>query len=867
MSATLSKLSNYISLHRWREALSLAVQSQPEAVESLLAQAGNSFFNRGEYQELHDLLISLPISYQNKPEALYWLFRTALRLRQAPKYLKQVESLLNQEEAPNLRALYASHYLTMPEKLQELERAKQHQDSFFIRHQYALVILKTDLAAAIKELEDLCETAQTANQSFDYQQSLNLLGYCYAQQGRFKQTLACFTQVNILLRNESNIDWQLYLSSCNNLLNSQLVVNELSNSQELINVITTNLDSLQTDLFFHSRATLGDYWLSQEDPHKALAFHQENYELYLAQQTINNHLPDTFLLDYLKMLLHLNKHTQAKTILNNHKEIKTKLSEGEKLAECLLLAHYQLGKSKDIQGSIDSDASKALLNQLSAIDTLDLTIDLQIIKLSLEAHLHLAANDIQKASDLLATRPIQHLSIQGFRLLFASNAYDHVFNFWLGNDLLAIIKDPKAFEELANDEATWHRLALLKDFPDEIAQVRYAQYLSSQNKFEEANDALNPFVDDAPSPLVIGTYLSSLLASGDSKTFEAFLDYEVPTDPSPLNAEGRIKIHEALAGYLYTQKNLPKLAQQHLLKEEAIATELGLVRRQKIIKMLLEEVNASLGENMILEPLNLKGLKITLQKQQRQRFDSILNQTNLLAAQTLLVEEHIDLMDLNLVGALKLYRDAENHQVDFLSCTKQIQGKIPTHPESKLYFALLCLQIYAKTGPLSPETSLKFILELVESALSEIPNLDLLFPLTARIFPLGLAMMSHLNSAFSNARTFVSIVLPEEDGGGIYRKGEKVATLPPLVQDALVTDGLNATVTALEAAFSSKTGFTAHKGRLAKALSTAELEAFELTNVGAIYRGLSFVKQELDYQSLIQEALEEPYLKAFVQNL
>ncbi len=849
MSITLSNLK---ALGRWPEALELAIQTKPEEVECLLPKAGNTYLIRGEYQRLHDQLAYLKPEYQNKPETLFWLFRTAFRLRKEKDYLSQVVDLLSHQEGPNLRALYATYFLEASTRQAELKRAKEHDPNFFVRHHYALGRVKDDPDEAIQELENLCSSAQIEGHSFDFLQSLDLLGYCYAQQGKFKKTHDCITRAHAIFLKEAQYDWQLYLSSCNNLLQNQMVINEFSNDKSLVDVLSSNHQKLQSYLEFEFRATLGDYWLAKDDVQKALSYHKQNFDLYQTLSETNSLYPDTLVFNYLKLLLATNEMPLAHEILNAYRQSSKALSPGTILAECLLNSP----KEPD-----------SILNLLEHIETKSLSIELQIIKLALQADSYLRNDNLAKASDLLKAKPIHDLSLEAFRVFLGTTRFDHIYHFWQGNDLLPIIRDPKAFEELANDEVTWQRLALLKDFPGELEQVRYAQYLSSQNYFSEANTALIPFLQETPSPLVLGTYMSNLLASGDIKTFENLLNYDVVAGSSPLHTEGRIKIYEAIAGYLYTHKNEPKLAQKNLIWEEALAKELDLARRLRIINMLLEEVNSALGESITLEPLNLKGLKTTLQKQHRQRFDSILHQTNILAAQMLLHENHIKQDDLNLVIALKLYRDAEQGQARFVACLNHLGKDLPEHSESKLYYALLSLQLYAKLGPSFSMINLRNTVTLLEEASQEIVNLDLLFPLTARTFPLGLALASHLSERFVPSRTFVSIVINSDEDGGIYRGSEKVASLPPQVREALLNDGLNASDTAFESAISSKTGYTANKTRFTKALKTANRERFEMTNAGAIYRGLSFCYQDTLFKEVAQNAFKEAYLQSVVNIL
>ncbi len=846
MSITLSNLK---AIGRWPEALELAIKTNPEEVESILSKAGNSYLIRGEYQKLHDLLAGLEASYQNQPETLFWLFRTAFRIRNEHTYLNQVKQLLSKEIAPNLRALYATHFIKDASKLIEIRRAKKDDSNFFIRHHYALALLKDNPEKAIAELEDLCSSATAEGHSFDYLQALDLLGYSYAQQGRFKKTTACFKKAHAIFARESQFDWQLYLSSCNNYLQNQIIINEFDNDASLVDSLFRNQKQLLGYLEFDVRATLGDYWLSKGDLSKAFDQHKQNFEAFSALSEVNSLYSDSLVFNYVKMLLLSEQMLLASELLHAYQQTKQP-SPGSQLAECLVLSSNDPVKVREI---------------LEAIDSKGLTIDLQIIRLALLANCYIS-NDIAKANALLSTRSINDLSLEAFRVILGSSTFDHVYHFWQGNDLLPIIQDPKAFEELANDEVTWHRLALLKDFPGELEQVRYAHYLSSQYRLDEALEVMRAFKPNEMSSIALGTYLGILLTAGELAELESLISQPLSEDPSPLSAEGRMRSYEAIAGYLHTRCNESKLAQKYLYWEQAIANELRLSRRLNIIEMLLEDVNQALGEVSILEPVHLSGLKHTIQKRQRQRFDSILHETNFVAAKQLVDEHQIDECDYRLIEALKVYRDAELGQGSFSNCIKYLKDE-PKHPESSLYQSLLALQLFAKLGVVTPTTDLTSVLTRLKAAVQNIPNLEYSYPITAKLFPLGLAMAAYLLPKFKSALVFVPIILDQPKQKGIFLANQRLATLSPIMCEAIVQDGLKASRTSYENATSSKTGYTINKKRFEQALEKADLKVYELTNTGAIVRGLSYCKNEADYAEVVSRALQEPYLKSLVNIL
>lgn len=88
---------------RWIEALELASVRLPHLVPQALEPAAQTMWARGTLDLLHQLLRRLPPD----PRVLRWRLAAALEQEQEAELLPQVEATLRQEEAPELRALYA----------------------------------------------------------------------------------------------------------------------------------------------------------------------------------------------------------------------------------------------------------------------------------------------------------------------------------------------------------------------------------------------------------------------------------------------------------------------------------------------------------------------------------------------------------------------------------------------------------------------------------------------------------------------------------------------------------------------------------------------------------------------------------------
>ncbi|MEX2536179.1 MAG: hypothetical protein WD273_11345 [Trueperaceae bacterium] len=145
-----------ILVHRgkWMEALELAVHSCPERVQGIVEKAGDLFFDRGLFDGLWRLLSRVPQPYKRSEKVLYWSFSAAIAVGKQKEIIAEVEDFLRDQEAGELRALYAASGLAL-NPLTEAERAYRTKRSGLTANFYGFVLAThSDPVAAIPFLEE-----------------------------------------------------------------------------------------------------------------------------------------------------------------------------------------------------------------------------------------------------------------------------------------------------------------------------------------------------------------------------------------------------------------------------------------------------------------------------------------------------------------------------------------------------------------------------------------------------------------------------------------------------------------------------------------------------------------------------------------
>lgn len=93
---------------RWIEAFEFAVDHAPTRVREVLDEAGNSYFEQGQFDRFWRYISDVPRWALRDERSMYWLFNAAMAVNRWRQLIPQVDSYLETHEAPDLRARRAT---------------------------------------------------------------------------------------------------------------------------------------------------------------------------------------------------------------------------------------------------------------------------------------------------------------------------------------------------------------------------------------------------------------------------------------------------------------------------------------------------------------------------------------------------------------------------------------------------------------------------------------------------------------------------------------------------------------------------------------------------------------------------------------
>jgi len=97
-----------IARRRWVEAFEFAVDHAPTRIAEVLDEAGNSYFEQGQFDRFWRYLSGAPRWALRDEQSMYWFFNAAMAVNKWRTILPQVDRYLDNHEAPDLRALRAT---------------------------------------------------------------------------------------------------------------------------------------------------------------------------------------------------------------------------------------------------------------------------------------------------------------------------------------------------------------------------------------------------------------------------------------------------------------------------------------------------------------------------------------------------------------------------------------------------------------------------------------------------------------------------------------------------------------------------------------------------------------------------------------
>lgn len=301
------------------EAFEVAVNHVPDKVPELLDKAGNAFLNRGLYKRFQTLLHSLPSEVRNLESILSWELRVASRFGESHKLKARVISYLNEHEAPDIRAQYATKLAGYEESFVESERAYNTKKTFLTLMHYGQSLFHIKPQEALEVYREMLAFSELKNDDWEKAQALANISVSFSLLGNYNQAVLYQEEALHKFNNLSSGDWQFRMHVLYNWAYARILIGETVGLDKLLRNEAKALKDAFPTLAFMFRSTLGDYYLSQRLPHEALVYYQENYQLlssYSLKQ--NTQLPPFIVRDLVQCFLHMGDYEQATTLARKH---------------------------------------------------------------------------------------------------------------------------------------------------------------------------------------------------------------------------------------------------------------------------------------------------------------------------------------------------------------------------------------------------------------------------------------------------------------------------------------------------------------------------------------------------------------------
>jgi exonuclease VII small subunit len=419
----------------------------------------------------------------------------------------------------------------------------------------------------------------------------------------------------------------------------------------------------------------------------------------------------------------------------------------------------------------------------------------------------------------------------------------------------SVLASPKLFDTLRQDKTKFSRLQALgeESYLEPVQLCRYAQYLLYEEQYEQALVVIEK-AKPQTNLLAFGIRMAILASLEWFDLLKTMIENFRPGSSKGLEAEGTMLAYEQCAFYFALVKGDHKLSYAYLHRAEALAIEHDLTYRLSVIRSHIEAVANMAGDTLGLDPLLESNSGTFKGKSVRNRYDSLLRANNLSEIDSFVKARQLEPEDLFLAQATLEYQKAERGKGHLHKVANLISDYVPEHPESKLFWSLLMLQVFSGIGVADGRANPERILTTLETALSRIEYLNSVVPVAANLYPQGLAVASHLYPRLESARGKVATVWSDDARDGLRLEGKKMITITKPIRDALILDDLYHTSEHLGAVIRRGTGHTYNKTRLERSLEGAKLKLHEITSVGGIYRGVYRLGRTLQDQQTLNSS-------------
>lgn len=171
----------------WEAALELAALRVPEAIESVVADAGPAMQEAGRLRRLHLVLSALDAAYQRSETVLEWRLVAAVAAGEQQAVLPDVEAHLAAFEAPALRARYAALRYPEAAAFEEARRAARMRETPLTLFQ--LGRLHPDPDEGADTLMRAVELAEARGSAYEVARNAGALAEQYNHLGRYREAV------------------------------------------------------------------------------------------------------------------------------------------------------------------------------------------------------------------------------------------------------------------------------------------------------------------------------------------------------------------------------------------------------------------------------------------------------------------------------------------------------------------------------------------------------------------------------------------------------------------------------------------------------------------------------------------------------
>lgn len=274
-------LNILVKKERWLDVLEVAVLLLPHRVPEIIAKAGYYYNEIGQTKRLWELLSELPKSIQLEEDVLFWLLSSAFWQGKAEELRDDVEAHLKNNEAAELRALYAGVLAAPEDRLKEARTAYNSKKTS--NTTYILGNFEQDINTRIELLQHSLKLAEIANKGYEIVRNATGLVRNLMHLGEYRDALywsewALKELEAFHIRNNSLSLWLF-----SHWANLRILLSDKSNLFSTLFSEESNLRKVAPYQVMVYRENLGDYLLSIGDVNSAFEYYNKNWKASLRQ--------------------------------------------------------------------------------------------------------------------------------------------------------------------------------------------------------------------------------------------------------------------------------------------------------------------------------------------------------------------------------------------------------------------------------------------------------------------------------------------------------------------------------------------------------------------------------------------------------